>query len=302
MASLYTHQDSNRNKTWFLMTMFLVLIVIFGWVLSLYFETPIILYLAVGFSLLMNFLAYWNSDKIVLAISGAKPVKYEEHPDLYNVVENLAITAGLPKPKIYIIDDPVPNAFATGRNPEHGVIAFTTGLLRILDRSEIEGVAAHEMAHIGNRDTLLQTAVVILVGFITIMADIFFRSAFHSSSDRRDGRLGLIIIIAAIVLSILAPIAAQLIKLAISRKREFMADASGALLTRYPEGLASALEKISGHSGKMKKASHAMAHMYISDPYGTHDKKDKTVSFLSRMFMTHPPVENRVAALRGFDF
>ena len=295
MASLYTHQDRNRNKTWFLMTLFLVLVILVGWVFSLYFETTFILYFAIFFALFMNILGYWFSDKIVLKMAGAKEVRREEHFDLYNIVENLAITAGLPKPKVYIIEDPTPNAFATGRDPEHAVVAFTTGLLKTLDKTEIEGVAAHEMAHIGNRDTLLQTAVVVLVGFITLLADMFFRANMYGNS-RRDGRAGLIIFLIALVLSILAPVVAQLIKLAISRKREFMADASGALLTRYPEGLASALEKISSHSGTMKRANHATAHLFIDDPFGA--RKDRT-KFLTRIFMTHPPTEERVSALRG---
>jgi len=291
MASLYTHQDSNTRKTWFLMAVFLILIIFIGWFISFYFNSPIILYIAVAFSIFMNFFSYWYSDKIVIKMSGAKPVKREDYWDLWNSVENLSITAGLPMPKLYIIEDNVPNAFATGRNAEHAAVAVTTGLLKILDRNELDGVIAHELSHIGNKDILISTIVVVLVGFVTILADILIRSSLYGHRGGDNNRGGALMIV-GFVLVILSPIFASLIQLAVSRKREFLADASGALLTRYPEGLASALEKISSHSGKMKKASKATAHLYISNPFGPKKR-------ISRMFMTHPPTKERVDALRG---
>ena len=291
MASLYTHQDSNTRKTWFLMGTFLVLIIFIGWFISLYFDSPIILYVAVAFSVFMNFFSYWYSDKIVIKMSGAKLVKREEHRELWNSVENLSITAGLPMPKLYIIEDQVPNAFATGRNAENAAVAVTTGLLMILDRNELDGVVAHELSHIGNKDILLSTVIVVLVGFITILADILIRSSLYGRGGRDNNKGGALMIV-GFVLVIISPIFASLIQLAISRKREFLADASGALLTRYPEGLASALEKISQHSGKMKKVSKATAHLYISNPFGSKKK-------FSKMFMTHPPTVERTTALRG---
>jgi heat shock protein HtpX len=298
-ANLYKHQDQNVFKTWTLMAGFLVVIVLLGWWFSFYYNSPGILYFAIIFSLLMNFFSYWNSDKIVLRITGAKPVKREEYFDLYNSVENLAITAGLPTPKVYVIDDPVPNAFATGRNKEHAVIAVTSGLLKILDRTELEGVIAHEMAHIGNRDILLQTVIVVLVGFVTILSDIFMRSMFYGNNRRSNNGGGGILIFIGIGLVILSPIVATIMQLAISRKREYLADATGALLTRYPEGLARALEKISSNSGqKMRKANHATAHMFIANPFGPNNKQHKQ-SFLTKIFSTHPPIEDRVANLRG---
>jgi len=298
MATLYTQQGANVRKTWFLMTGFLVVVIFLGWAVSWYFNSSIILYIAVAFAVIMNVVSYWTSDKIVLKMSGAKPVKREEYFDLWNTVENLSITAGLPMPKVYIIEDPAPNAFATGRDPEHGVVAVTTGLLEMLDKTELEGVIGHELSHIGNRDILISTIVVVLVGFVTLLSDFFLRATFFGGGRRGngDGRVQLFMMIAGIVLAILAPIIATIIRLAISRKRESLADASGALLTRYPEGLASALEKISGFSGQMKRANHATAHLYISDPFK--DKKKK-ISFMHKLFLTHPPTEERVAALRG---
>jgi heat shock protein HtpX len=278
--------------------LFFVFIIFIGWFVSYYYQSPSILYFAVFLSIFMNIFSYWNSDKIVLKIAGAKRVKRDEYFDLYNLVENLSITAGLPMPKVYVIDDSVPNAFATGRDKDHSAVAFTTGLLEVLDKTELEGVVAHELAHIGNRDILLQTIVVTLVGLITLLADWFWRVNFYSGRDR-EGKGNAVFLVIGVVLMILSPIIATLIQLAISRKREFLADATGAMLTRYPEGLASALEKISASSGKMKKANHATAHLYISDPYGK-NKKNK-ISLWQKMFMTHPPITQRTAALRGLE-
>lgn len=297
MATLYTQQSTNVRRTWFLMAMFLVLIIAVGYAVSWYLGNPSIVYIAVGFALLMNIFSYWYSDKIVLRMTGAKEANPQEHRYLINIVENLAITAGLPMPKVYIVNDPAPNAFATGRNPEHGVVAVTTGLLAILERNELEGVIAHEMAHIGNRDILVMTVAVVLAGFIAILADFFMRAMIFGGGDNRDRHP--IFLVVAIVGIILAPIAAQLIQMAVSRKREYLADATGALLTRYPEGLASALEKISGYTGPMKSASHATAHLFIDDPFDNDHQKRGFVKSIGNLFATHPPARERIARLRG---
>jgi len=292
-VNLYKEQGRNVAKTWVLMSVFLVVIIVIGWFISWYYNSPGILYFAIIFSLLMNLYAYWNSDKAVLKITGAKPVTRQGYFDLYNTVGNLSITAGLPMPKIYVIPDEMPNAFATGRDKEHAVVVVSEGLLKILEKPELEGVIAHELAHIGNRDILLQTVIVILVGFITLLSDMFIRSSFRGG--RRDSNGGGIIVIIGIILVVLSPIVASLMQLAISRKREFLADATGSMLTRYPEGLASALEKIAENSIRpMKKANHATAHLFISNPYGRKNKK----GFLHRIFSTHPDVKERVAVLR----
>lgn len=297
MATLYTHQDSNTRRTWFLMLTFFLVIVGVAWSFSYILNSPVILWVAVIFSVVMNVGAYWYSDKIVLKMSGAKPVSRDSHRDLWNSVENLSITAGLPMPRLYIIEDSAPNAFATGRNQEHAVVAVTAGLLAILDKNELEGVLAHELSHIGNRDMLLMTVVVVLIGFVTLLSDFFLRMTLFGGGrgdGGGDGRARMIMIVAGLVLAILSPIVAKLIQLAISRKREFLADASGALLTRYPEGLASALEKISAYQAPMKRANHATAHMFISNPFGPTGTK----KFMNKLFMTHPPTEERIRALR----
>ena len=281
------------------MSVFFIAVIFIGWAFSLAFGNSAILYVAVGFSIVMNVVSFWYSDKIVLKLSGALPADEREYRELHNIVENLSITAGLPKPRVFVIHDPSPNAFATGRDKEHAVVAVTKGLLSILNRTELEGVLAHELSHIGNRDILLSTVVVVLVGFVTILSDMFIRATFWGGigRDSDNNRAGLIMFLIGIALSILAPIAASLIHLAISRKREFLADASGALLTRYPEGLASALEKIEAHALPMRRVSHATAHLFLSDPYKKHGSRQ--VSFLTRIFMSHPPTEERTRALRG---
>jgi heat shock protein HtpX len=295
MATLYTHQSANVRKTWFLMAAFLGIVIAIGWGVAWFYDSPILLYVAVAFAFLMNFFAYWNSDKLVVRMTGAQPADEREYRELHRIVENLAITAGLPKPKLYIVNDPAPNAFATGRDPDHAVVAVTTGLLAITDRSELEGVLAHELSHVGNRDMLVSTVAVVLVGFIAIIADIFLRMAMFGGD--RDRNVHPFVLIFGIVLAILAPIAASLMQLAISRKREYLADASGALLTRYPEGLASALEKISAYSRPMERANHATAHLFIANPFGPDGGGVR--QSINRLFMTHPPVEERIAILRG---
>jgi heat shock protein HtpX len=301
MPTLYTHSDSNTRKTWLLLSGFFVFVIIVGYVFSYAMDSPGVLYFAMGLSILMSFGSYWWSDKIVLAMSSAKEVKFEDNKELYRLVENLCIAAGLPVPKIYIINDTAPNAFATGRNPEHAVIALTKGLLQKLERSELEGVIAHELSHIGNRDILLATLVTVLVGFIALFADWFRRWIFFGGARRkREGRgqLDLIIIVAAVILSILAPLFAYMMQFAISRKREFLADADGALLTRYPEGLARALEKIASDPEPLEAANRATAHLYIVSPFKLNIRGQK-IGFWKKAFMTHPPVEERIANLRG---
>jgi heat shock protein HtpX len=294
MATLYTHQSKNIQKTWLLVGVFLAVVLGLGYFLSVYYNNPSILIIAFVFSLVMNIASFWFSDKIALASAKAIPADEKEYMELHRIVENLAITAGLPKPRVYIIPDMAPNAFATGRNKEHAAVAVTQGLLQILDRSELEGVIAHELAHIGNRDILLQSMVVVLVGFLSLLSNMFFHTmSFGGDRDRKGG--GVLAII-GIVLLILSPIIAQLIQLAISRKREFLADASGALLTRYPDGLARALQKIHNAGIPMRSANDATAHLYISNPFGTNVR-----SGIHKLFMTHPPVEDRVKALTGME-
>lgn len=278
------------------MVVFLCLIVVLGWFFGRVYNAPELVYIAVIFSLVMNVSSYWYSDTLALSLSGARPASREEFFDLYTVTENLSITAGVPMPRIYVISDDAPNAFATGRNPEHATIAVTTGLLRMLDRAELEGVVAHELSHIRNWDILLSTVVVIVVGFIVVLSDFFMRSSFRMRGND-DSRGNTLFILIGFVLAILTPIAGMCIQLAISRKREFLADASGALLTRYPEGLAKALEKISSYTQPMKRVNKATAHLFISSPLGgTQEKKS---GFFGKLFLTHPPVSERIAALLG---
>jgi len=267
MPTLYTLKESNVRKTYLLITIFLLFIIGLGWIFSYVFEKPEILVIAAIFAILTSITSYWYSDKIVLYMTRARPVKKEDNPELYRIVENLCITAGLPLPKIYIIEEAQPNAFATGRDPEHSVVAVTRGLLEKLERVELEGVIAHELSHIKNRDMLLQTVVVVLAGMISIASEIFLRSLWWSGGGRRKREENQLFYLLGLIAIILAPIAATLIRLAISRKREFLADASGALLTRYPEGLAKALEKIASDPHPMRKASSATAHLFIANPF-----------------------------------
>ncbi len=298
--TLYDHKDQNIRKTWVLMTIFIAVVVGIAWVFSYTLDSPSIFVWALIGSLFMNVISYWYSDSIVLSISNAQPIDTNnpEGKRIYRLLENLAITAGLPTPKLYIINDTAMNAFATGRNPEHSAIALTTGIISRLEQSELEGVIAHELSHIGNRDTLIQTISVVLVGLVALLADWFLRISFWRGfggrSDNNDnGQLGIILGVVAIVLAILAPIFVQLLHLAISRKREYLADASGALLTRYPEGLASALDKISNDTEPLEVANRATAHLFISNPLKGGGVKD--------LFSTHPPINKRIEALRGMD-
>lgn len=276
-----------------LISLFFVLIIILGWALSLWFETgPGLIAFAVVFAIIGSLTSYYGGASIALSTSGAHPLKKEENPYVYRLVENLAITAGLPMPKVYIINDPAMNAFATGRDPQHASVALTTGLIEHLENEELEGVIAHELAHVKNYDIRLMTVVIVCVGMIALISDIFLRSTWIGShdNDRRGGNNPLAIV--GLVLILLSPLFAKLIQLAVSRKREYLADASGALLTRYPAGLASALEKIGQANQPMRRVNRATAHLFFSNPFG-----QKKASF-TQLFATHPPIEARVAELR----
>lgn len=311
--TLYTSKSANIRKTWFLMAMFFGVVIAIGWMFSHVYGNPAILYIAVVFSVTMNIASYWLSDKIVLKLHRAEPADMKLNPELYRILENLTIAAGLPMPKFYIINDPAPNAFATGRNPQHAVVVVTSGLLEKLDRTELEGVLAHELSHVGNRDMLVSTVAVVLVGFISILSDMFMRSLwwgrmFGNREENESG--GGILIVVGIVLSILAPIIASLIQLAISRKREFLADSSGALLTRYPEGLISALKKIADYPRPIRTATNATAHLFFENPFGADSPRShlggagrgsaSKTPWLVKLFSTHPPIEERIRALEEF--
>jgi len=297
MSTLYIQAEKNVRKSWILMTSFLIFVIFLGWIFAQVFESSAILYFAVFLAFFQSFVSYWYSDKIVLAMTGAKPIEKKDNPELYRIVENLCIAAGLPVPKIYIIDEEQPNAFATGRDKNHAVVVVTRGLLERLEKPELEGVLSHELAHIGNKDMLLQTITVTLVGFVAVLSDWFLRMSFWGMGRRDDERsnANAIFFVFAIVAAILAPLAAQLIHLAISRKREFLADATGSLITRYPEGLARALEKIAKTETPMKSASPATAHLFFSNPF---KKRKEKQNWVAKLFSTHPPIEERIKALR----
>lgn len=294
-TTIYNQIGNNKTKTWLIMLVFI----------AFFFTVSYILGKALGYGLsfagimliisgLISFFSYYNSDKIVLSMSGAKLADKSTHRILYTIVENLSIAAGLPMPRVYIVEDPSLNAFATGRDPKHATVAATTGLLEKLNKVELEGVIAHELSHVGNYDTRLMGIVAILVGSIAILADVFLRSMFWGGDRDRDNRGNQIFMIIGIVAAILAPVAATLIQLAVSRRREYLADASGALLTRYPDGLADALLKIAADPKPLKRASNATAHFYIENPF----KGKAAKSFLTGLFSTHPPVNDRIRLLR----
>jgi heat shock protein HtpX len=299
-ALVYDRIGENRRDTFLLLLVFVALVagmsIAVGIILGL--PYPYAPLLIIPF-LLFALFSYYSSSGVALAISQAHPVTKEEEPELYRTVENLCIGAGLPMPEIYVIEDGSPNAMATGRDPKHAAIAVTRGLLQKMDHLQLEGVIAHELSHIGNYDIRLMTVVVVLVGLVALMADFMLRLTLFgagsrsSNRDRNAGAAVLIIYAVALVAVILTPIAAQLIRFAISRQREYLADASGALLTRYPEGLASALEKISADPDPLEVANKATAHLYINDPLREHS------SFLNSLFSTHPPIEERVRRLRA---
>jgi heat shock protein HtpX len=290
--------NKNKRESWLLIFCFLIIISLLGFVFAQAYNNPGILYFAVGFSIFSSLISYYFSDSITLALSQAKAVDRQNNPELYRLVENLCIAAGLPTPKIYIIEDTAPNAFATGRDPEHAVVCFTTGILQKLEKVELEGVVAHELSHIGNYDIRVMTLVVVLVGVVTLLADWMLRARFFGRGNDREGnQLKSVMMLIGLVLALLSPIIATLIKLAVSRKREYLADASGALLTRYPEGLAKALEKISADNEPLEAANKATAHLYIVNPPKEH-KGQSSVGWFAGMFNTHPPIADRIKRLR----
>lgn len=291
MATLYDQVSSNNRKAFFLIFFFLIFVILIGWAFSYVFNEVAILYFAVIFSVIMSFMSYYNSDKVILSMTRAHEIQKSDNRELYRIVENLAITAGMPMPKVYILEEMQPNAFATGRDEKHAVVAVTRGLLEKLDNRELEAVVAHEIAHIKNKDALVGSIVVTLVGIIALLSDIFMRSFMFGKSSNDNNKSPLFLILTVIGM-ILAPLIATILKLAISRKQEFKADANGSLLTRDPDALASALIKISADSTPFSKVNNAIAHLYISSPY------KKKVSWYDKLFMTHPPVEERVNALR----
>lgn len=297
---VYNQISKNVTKTWLYLFISAAIVFGIGWFLSYYYQDPQVLVLGTVVSFGSTIISYWFSDKIVLGLSGARQIaEKKDFPELYRIVENLAITAGLPTPKVYVINDAQPNAFATGRDKNHAVVAVTAGLLEILDKNELEGVIAHELSHIGNRDILLSAVVAVIVGLIAFASDWFIRfSRFDRRGRDNDRRGGDIMMIIGIIGMILAPIVATLIQMAISRKREFLADANAALLTRYPEGLASALEKISQSPYLSSHAHQATANMYIADPFKSDAFGGSRTSWLLKIFSTHPPAQERITALR----
>ncbi len=298
MANIYQYRSANIRRTWLLFVVFFIVFGALGYAISMYYGDPSYLIFALIFIVVYSLISYYSSASIALALARAKPIEKADNPMLYNIVENLAITAGLPMPKLYITPEMQINAFATGRDPQHAAVAVTEGALERLDKTELQGVIAHELSHVGNRDILVSTVAAILAGIIALIADVFLRSLMFGGFGGRGGRGGNsgetqeIFFIAAIVLSVLAPIGTMLIQLAISRRREALADASGVLLTRYPEGLISALKKISVDETPMASAKDSTAHMWLDTPF-----KGKGTSWWHKMFMTHPPIEERIAAL-----
>lgn len=298
---MYSEIASNKRKSVFLALIFVAIIIALGWVFDQLYgngQGNGGMVLAILIALIMTMISYFSGDKIALSVSGAKEIQHDDNKYLFHLVENLCITAGAPMPKIYIIPDPAINAFATGRDPKHASIAVTEGALAKLNNEELEGVIAHELSHVKNYDIRFMMLVAVMVGAIAIFADIMLRSGGFMRGGNRDNnrdngtQLFAILMIAGIILAILSPLIAELIKLAISRKREYLADASGALLTRYPEGLASALEKISTDNLPMRKTSSATAHLFIANPFKGGRKK------IASLFSTHPPIEDRIQKLR----
>jgi len=297
---MYKQIDANKNRTVLLMGVFLVFVIGLGWLFSYLYNNQIILVVAVLIAFVQALVSYYYSDQISLAVSGAKEAKRKDELTLFRVVENLSITAGIPVPKIYIIEDPSPNAFATGRDPRHASIAVTRGLLDKLNKNELEGVIAHELSHDKNYDIRLMSIVVVLVGTITLLADWALRGMRFGGrdQDKESSNLKAILLVIGLFLALLSPLIAKLIQLAVSRRREFFADASAVKLTRFPEGLARALEKISADKEPLEAANKATAHLYIANPLkNRHDK----IGWFANLFNTHPPVEERIKALREME-
>lgn len=290
---MYNQIDSNKRRTWALIIIFTLVIAAIGWFLGYYFDYGYgAVVVALIFSLFMTLFSYYGGDKVALWSAGAQPIEKNKNPYVYRIVENLCITAGVPTPKVFIIPSEAINAFACGRDPKHSSIAVTVGAVNKLENEELEGVIAHELSHVKNYDIRLMTIVVVLVGAISILANMFFRGALFGGGKRDRDSGGNWLMIVGIILIILSPIVAQLIQLAISRRREYLADASGSLLTRYPEGLARALEKIASDKDVLDKTSSATAHLYISNPLRNSGR------MFANAFSTHPPLEDRIKRLR----
>lgn len=289
--NIYSEISANKRRSFFLMLIAtaLVGVVAFG-IQYVYGYGPELVVIAVGFALVSNLIAYYTGDKMALSLNGAREIQKEDNPYLWNMVENLCISQGMPMPRVYIINDPAMNAFATGRDPKHASVAFTTGIIEALENEELEGVVAHELSHIQNYDIRLMTITAAVIGVLMILIDMAWRLSFFGG-DRRESKGGGVMALVGLALIILSPLIGQMIKLAVSRKREFLADASAVLMTRYPEGLARALEKIS-HSAPLHKANHGTAHLFISNPFGREARKN-----INQFFSTHPPVEQRIARL-----
>jgi heat shock protein HtpX len=303
MKNIYEVAESNKRKSWIVIICFMLFVTIATYVMANAFSIYLgyepgglgVVGIAFIFSGLMSFVSYYFSYRIVLGISGARPADRKKEFDFYTVAENLALGAGLPKPKLYVIEDTAMNAFATGRDPDHAVVCATTGLLTRLNRTELEGVIAHELTHVKNYDIRLMSIVSVLVGSIALIADFLIRASWGGRRDDDRGSSGTIFLVLGIVFAILSPFVAQMIQLAISRRREFMADAGAVAITRQPSGLISALKKISADHEPLEAANKATAHLYIASPFK--DKSKSAVGWFSGLFNTHPPVNDRIAAL-----
>lgn len=296
---MYNQIDSNKRKTAGLIVLFVAVVMLIGWAFSQLTDAGYAGVVIAGIiAFFIALFGYYKGDKIALLTAGAKgPIEKSQNPYLYRLIENLTITAGLPMPKVYIIPDPAINAFATGRDPKNASIAVTQGAIEKLENEELEGVLAHELAHVKNYDIRLMTVVIVLVGLIALLSDWFLRIQFWGGGKHKNnnqgGQIQAILMIIGLILLILSPLIGKLIQLAISRKREFLADASGSLLTRYPEGLAKALEKIKIENAPLKRANNATAHLYIASPFG------RTKHAMAKLFATHPPIDQRISILRS---
>ncbi len=289
---MYGEIAANKRKTWLIMFVFIAIIGLLGWLVSNIYGSPSFLYLAFLIGGIYAIIQYFAAGKLALSMNNARQVTKQDQPRLYRTVENLTIASGLPMPKVYVIDDPAPNAFATGRDPDHAIVCATTGLLDMMSDTELEGVIAHELGHVQNYDIRVMMIVFGLVSAIGLIADIILHM-FWWGGNNRDRQVNPVILVLGIAAAILAPLAASLVQLAVSRRREYLADSTGALTTRYPEGLASALEKIRDHGSVMRKQNTATAHLFFANPLKG--------GGLSNLFSTHPPLDERIARLRGME-
>lgn len=287
---MYSQISANKRKTWLIIALFGVIIGALGWVMSSIYGRPMFFYLALVIGGVYALIQYFMASKLALAMNGAKEVTKKDAPRLYRTVENLAITTGMPMPRVFIIDDPAPNAFATGRDPNHAVVAATTGLLDIMDDTELEAVMAHELGHVKNYDIRVMMIVFGLVSAIGFIADLILHFMWFGGSDNENNSPNPVFLIVGLVAAILAPFVALLVQMAVSRRREYLADSTGALTTRYPEGLARALEKIRDHGSTMRRQNTATAHLFFANPLKG--------AALAKLFSTHPPVDDRIARLR----